>query len=142
MIIRKCQPNDIAPLTDIWLNAVRATHHFLNEEDIQFYLPQVKETYIPSLEVWVIENESRVLGFIGLDNNKVEMLFIDTNQHQKGVGKKLLLFAQEQKGLLTVDVNEQNPGAHAFYLKCGFKNIGRSELDPSGKPFPIIHMAQ
>lgn len=41
---------------------------------------------------------------------------------------------------LTVDVNEQNAGAHAFYKKYGFVQTGRSELDGAGKPYPLIHM--
>lgn len=40
-----------------------------------------------------------------------------------------------------VDVNEQNPQAIGFYEKMGFKPIGRSEKDGSGKPYPIIHMS-
>jgi putative acetyltransferase len=37
-------------------------------------------------------------------------------------------------------VNEQNPEAVAFYRSPGFEVVGRSPLDPSGKPFPILHM--
>lgn len=39
-----------------------------------------------------------------------------------------------------VDVNEENPEAIGFYEHFGFKLIGRSELDGSGKPYPILHM--
>lgn len=39
-----------------------------------------------------------------------------------------------------VDVNEQNFEAHRFYLRYGFMNVGRSETDSAGRPFPIIHM--
>jgi putative acetyltransferase len=40
-----------------------------------------------------------------------------------------------------VDVNEQNPAAVGFYQHFGFKVVGRSPLDGTGKPFPILHMA-
>jgi putative acetyltransferase len=39
-------------------------------------------------------------------------------------------------------VNEQNEGACAFYRKLGFRQVGRSELDDSGRPFPILHLAR
>jgi putative acetyltransferase len=41
---------------------------------------------------------------------------------------------------LTVDVNEQNPAACRFYEACGFVVEGRSELDSTGRPFPLLHM--
>ena len=42
--------------------------------------------------------------------------------------------------VLTVDVNEQNPRAHAFYRRYGFVDVGRSEVDSAGRPFPLLHM--
>ena len=39
-----------------------------------------------------------------------------------------------------VDVNEQNEQAIGFYQHYGFKTISRSELDGTGKPYPILHM--
>jgi putative acetyltransferase len=39
-----------------------------------------------------------------------------------------------------VDVNEQNPGAIASYLRLGFRIEGRSEVDGMWLPFPLLHM--
>ncbi|MFF2911771.1 GNAT family N-acetyltransferase [Paenibacillus sp. NPDC057934] len=129
-------------LVEIWLQAVRATHHFLTEEDIQFFHGMVRDEALTSVEVWMAVDEAgKLTGFIGLDGPKVEMLFVDPKIHGQGIGKRLLNQAISLKGdKLEVDVNEQNPGACAFYTKFGFVQQGRSELDPSGKPFPILHM--
>lgn len=143
MKIRLYANEDNARLVDIWLAAVRATHHFLTEDDIQFFLPRLRDLHIPALEVHVAEGEDgQLLGFAGLDGANLEMLFIDPIHHGRGIGKRLVDHAIALKGRLKVDVNEQNPGALAFYLKCGFTQIGRSELDGSGKPFPLLHLAQ
>lgn len=143
MNIRRYTERDSARLVDIWLAAVRATHHFLIEDDIQFFLPRLRDLHIPALEVHVAEDDNgRVLGFAGLDGANLEMLFIDPEQHGRGVGRLLVDHAVALKGPLNVDVNEQNPGALAFYLKCGFVQVGRSELDGSGKPFPLLHLRQ
>ncbi|CFR12412.1 acetyltransferase [Yersinia frederiksenii] len=141
-MIRKAMPADTSRLIEVWENAVRKTHLFLTEADIQFYLPQVRDIYLPALEVWLFEKDAEAVGFIGLDGNKVEMLFVDTTYYGKGIGKALLAHAQHLKGKLSVDVNELNPAALAFYLHYGFIKTGRSERDGEGKPFPLIHLAQ
>ncbi|MDX8441999.1 acetyltransferase [Mesorhizobium australafricanum] len=143
MNIRAYEAGDNARLVDIWVAAVRATHHFLNEDDIQFFLPQLRDQYLPALEVFVaVDQTGQPTGFAGFSQSKLEMLFVDPRRHGSSIGRRLIDHAVALKGPLEVDVNEQNPGAIAFYGKCGFMPMGRSELDGSGKPFPLIHMAQ
>ena len=38
-------------------------------------------------------------------------------------------------------MNEQNPQALGFYLRMGYQITGRDALDPTGKPFPILHLS-
>jgi|GEM_PF-458374 len=134
--------SDIGRLVEIWKAAVRSTHHFLKEQDIQFFLPMVRDEFIPSLEVYCIRNrDGKIMGFIGLAANKVEMLFIHPDHTGCGLGAFLMSKAIKLKGKpLYVDVNEQNALAIQFYERMGFKAIGRSELDATGRPFPIVHM--
>ena len=140
--IRPGRPADHPALLDIWLRAVRATHHFLEEDDIQFFLPLLRDRYLGMVELWVAAGEDDApVGFIGLDGSKVEMLFVDPDRHGRGTGRALLAQAAALKGALTLDVNEQNPGALLFYRRCGFHQTGRSAVDGMGKPFPLIHMA-
>lgn len=68
------------------------------------------------------------------------MLFMHPDYRGKGIGKVLLTYAVEALGLRKVDVNEQNEGAVGFYRHYGFEVVGRSELDGTGKPYPILHM--
>lgn len=42
----------------------------------------------------------------------------------------------------SVDVNEQNPQAIGFYEHHGFRTVSRTTHDPSGKPYPILHMVR
>ena len=81
------------------------------------------------------------LGFIGLSDNHVEMLFVDPKQHGQGIGRALLDHVRTSRATLSVDVNEQNPQAAGFYLHYGFVQTGRSPLDGEGRPFPLLHMS-
>lgn len=129
-------------LVDIWYRAVCLTHTFLTDSDIQFYRDIVQNGALKEVEIWVRRNENKEpAGFIGLVGTKIEMLFVDPEYHGKGIGSRLIEHAQKLKGgVLQVDVNEQNDGACAFYKRVGFVQIGRSELDGSGKPFPLLHL--
>ncbi|WP_442951865.1 GNAT family N-acetyltransferase [Paenibacillus sp. A14] len=129
-------------LAEIWLRAVRETHTFLTEEDIFFYYDIVRGGVLNEVEIWVgLDEREQPVGFIGLDGLHIEMLFIDPSYHNKGWGTRLIRHVENLKGSrLTVDVNEQNPGACTFYKRHGFVQIGRSERDGSDRPFPLLHM--
>ncbi|MFD0696361.1 acetyltransferase [Paenibacillus sp. GCM10027628] len=136
------QEKDHDRLVDIWYMAVVHTHTFLTEKDIQFYHDMVKNGALKEVEIWVEFNEkAEPTGFIGLNGTKIEMLFVDPQYHGKGIGSRLINHAIKIKGSnLQVDVNEQNDGAYAFYKRLGFVQAGRSELDGSGRPFPLLHL--
>ncbi|AVJ16791.1 acetyltransferase [Serratia sp. MYb239] len=138
--IRERIPADNPQLVAIWQRSVRATHHFIGEKQMAEFKPLV-EHYLPLLGVWVAESAGRPNGFIALDDNKVEMLFIDAGQRGQGVGSALLNHAQARHDGLVLDVNEQNPQAVGFYQRYGFVVTGRSPLDGQGNPYPLLHMA-
>ena len=143
MKIRKAQLEDHQTLLAIWEQSVRASHDFLSEQDIQLLIPMVRDQALPGLEVWVLCDESSApIGFMGLDNNKLEALFISPTSFRRGGGKLMLEYARKLKGELQVDVNEQNPSAVAFYLSNGFVVAGRSPTDSQGLPFPLLHLSE
>ncbi len=141
--IRLSNPQDLPALFRVWESAVRATHSFLTEEDMNFYARQVRDDYLPFHAFWVAMGESgEPVGFMGLTGAKIDSLFVDPSCHGRGIGRALIDHAANLGGDLTVDVNEQNRGARAFYEKLGFRRIGRSALDEAGQPYPILHLAR
>ncbi|MDE3737506.1 putative acetyltransferase [Metapseudomonas resinovorans] len=133
-------PTDRQRLVEVWEGAVRATHHFLCEDDIQFFKPLVRDAYLDSVELACLRNtDGCIAGFVGTDGTKVEMLFVDPAQRGQGIGRALMEHAMAL-GARSVDVNEHNPQAVGFYLRLGFVQYDRSEVDGSGKPFPILHL--
>lgn len=130
----------IDTLTVIWEASVRATHHFLTEEDIQKLTPFVKMG-LSGIETLIIANDShQPIAFMGIDRDKIEMLFVSPLYFNKGIGKELVTIAITQFGIQYVDVNEQNPKAAGFYRHIGFEVFERMELDEQGNPFPILKM--
>ncbi|WP_144967920.1 acetyltransferase [Pseudomonas sp. DE0010] len=142
MIIRQATNADHPLLLDIWLRAVRATHHFLQQADIEALLVQLRDVYLPAVELWIAQDlKDGPLGFIGLNESHVEMLFIEPDRRGEGIGRALLDHARSSRGQMSVDVNEQNPEAVGFYLHYGFIQTGRSPLDGEGRPFPLLHLS-
>lgn len=128
-------------LAEIWEAAVRKTHHFLTESDIDYFKPLVRDQYLYMVNLAALRiSDQCVIGFAGVAEGKLEMLFMDPRWHGRGYGLRLLRHAVENMGAYLVDVNEQNSQAVGFYKRAGAEVIGRSEKDAMGKPFPLLHM--
>lgn len=130
----------ISTLKEIWYRSVKATHLFLSEEDITKLVPFV-EIGLEEIDTLIVEyNDLVPIGFMGIDDNKLEMLFLDTPYMRKGYGRKLINQAIKEHQVLFVDVNEQNPDAVKFYKAMGFSQYDRSEFDDQGNNFPILKL--
>lgn len=134
-------PSDFPRIVAVWEAAVRQTHHFLSEADIAFFRPLVRDQFLHLIELACVRDaEGQVVGFVGVADEKVEMLFVDPAWHGRGLGRRLLRHAIREMGAHLVDVNEQNEQAVGFYRRMGFEPIGRSEQDGMGKPYPLLHL--
>jgi len=141
MKIENTTPEDYQELLTVWENSVRATHDFISEQDIEFFKPIIIEQAFPAVQLKCIKDQQQnIMGFIGVLEQKIEMLFVLNEARGKGIGKILTQYAISTLDVTKVDVNEQNPQAVGFYQHMGFKITDRSPLDDMGKPFPILHM--
>lgn len=102
-----------------------------------------KKPIFPGCQTVCIRNENgRIAAFMGLSDDMLEMLFVLPEEQGHGYGKAFVDYAIDKCNIYKVDVNEDNEQAYKFYLHMGYEVIGRDELDPSGKPFPILHLQQ
>lgn len=138
-MIREVKKTDYPILVDIWESAVLSTHDFLKKEDFLYYREHLP-TYFQYVTLYGYEQDGRLVGFIGVAENNIEMLFVHNDYRYKGVGKRLVMYAIEKLQVCKVDVNEQNIQAIGFYRHMGFSVITRSDLDAEGKTYPILHM--
>ena len=131
----------IEQLLKVWESSVKATHLFLSEseiENIKKYVPHALKE-IPFLIIAEDENQIPV-GFMGIAEQHLEMLFISHEERGKGLGKELLKYGIEKYLVNDLAVNEQNLFAKGFYEHMGFKVYKRTECDEQGNPYPLLYM--
>ena len=131
----------VQQLLDIWEGSVRATHLFLSDseiEKIKGYVPQaIRE--IPLLIFGVCDNGIPV-AFMGIDGQKLEMLFVSGEERGRGFGKALFGYGMDSYGVNELAVNELNPQAKGFYEHMGFRVFKRTDCDEQGNPYPLLYM--
>lgn len=128
-------------LLNVWEDSVRATHLFLSDAEvnqIKRYVPQalsgVKHLIIAEEETYGI------VGFMGVENKQLEILFLSPKAIGKGFGKQMLQYGIQHYDIQKVTVNEQNPQAVGFYEHLGFKTYKRTDCDEEGNPYPLLYM--
>lgn len=138
-MIRKIEVIDYPRLIEIWESAVLHTHDFLKEEDFLYYKKQLP-VYFQYVTLIGFEQDGVLVGFMGVAEGNLEMLFVDNDCRGAGIGKRLVEYAIAHLKVTKVDVNEQNTQAVGFYKHIGFRLLSRSELDGEGKEYPLLHM--
>ncbi len=134
-------PSLLEQLIIVWERSVKATHLFLSEievEEIKTYIPQALKG-IPHLIIAKNENNCPV-AFMGIEEQKLEMLFISPEERGKGLGRKLLQHGIENYAVNELTVNEQNSLAKGFYEHMGFQVYKRTDHDEQGNPYPLLYM--
>jgi putative acetyltransferase len=138
--IYQADATDFDEIITVWEAAVRSTHDFLTERDIQAYKSLIYNEYLALQDLYVTKENDAITGFIGINDDLVQMLFIDPSCRGTGIGTQLLNYAIDTHGINKVDVNEQNEQALGFYKHFGFMVTERSEGDAAGKPYPVLSM--
>ena len=139
--VKERTPRLIEALTAVWEHSVRATHHFLSEPEILRIRAYVPQAVGGVAQLVAAENQAgEPVGFMGVENGRLEMLFLAPEARGCGRGGRLLRCGIEQYGVREVTVNEQNPQAVDFYAHFGFRTYRRTERDEEGVPYPLLYM--
>ena len=151
--VPKRSPQLIAQLVDVWEASVRKTHLFLSPEQIEEIKGYVPYALAEVEHLVVVESEaatesgrecesetSRILGFMGVQDRRLEMLFLAPDAREKGIGRQLLELGIRDYSICELTVNEQNPQAVGFYQHLGFRTYKRTDHDEQGAPYPLLYM--
>ena len=124
----------------VWEASVLATHDFLTATDFTEIKGIVQGVDFNALQVYCLVDDDLVLGFIGVADKRIEMLFLHPEYFGHGLGKMLVNFAITELDADKLDVNEQNLKACSFYKKLGFETFERTEKDDQGRNYPLLRM--
>ena len=120
MMIRKLQNTDMDRVAGIWLDANLRAHCFIPPQYWKSNFSPVKEM-LPRAEVYVYENDREIWGFIGLNDEYVEGIFVSDEMQSQGIGKLLLNYVKDKRSKLLLNVYQNNTRAISFYQREGFE---------------------
>jgi ribosomal protein S18 acetylase RimI-like enzyme len=119
--IRSVEPDDTEAVGDVFL-ACAAEMTYLpdlyTEAETRTF---IRDVLLPNNEVWVAEEDGRVVGFTGFGDDVVRHLWVHPQAQNRGVGAALLTRAKERRpDGLQLWVFQKNVGARRFYERHGF----------------------
>lgn len=92
-MVRKLRNADVNKVADIWLDTNIKAHNFIPAEYWKSNFRSVKEALLLA-EVYVYEYDTEIQGFIGLNDEYVEGIFVSGEMQSQGIGKILLNYAR------------------------------------------------
>ena len=126
-MIRELRKADINKVADIWLDTNIKSHYFISAQYWKSNFELVKKLLLQAT-VYVYEDKQEIQGFIGLNDEYVEGIFVSGEMQSQGIGKILLNYAKDKRNKLLLNVYQKNARAISFYQREGFV-IHHSGLD-------------
>lgn len=118
-MIRKFKKSDIKIIMQIWENENIKAHQFIPKEYWESNYNFVKKA-LPNADIYVYIIKEKIVGFIGLNNNYIEGIFVDANNQCNGIGTSLLNKIKDKRDNLILSVYKKNINAINFYKKNDF----------------------
>ncbi|HEY8942807.1 MAG TPA: GNAT family N-acetyltransferase [Polyangiaceae bacterium] len=127
MLIRSGTAEDAEAITEVFVRA-RERMKYLPDlhtrEETRAFLRKV----VQEGEVWVVEQDERVIGFAALRDNLLEHLYVHPMAQRFGVGSSLLERAKTRRPTgLKAWVFQKNKDARRFYEARGFELVELTE---------------
>ena len=133
-MIRVLEEKDVDTVAKIWLETNIKAHDFIASNYWKEHYEIIKDMFLQA-EVYLYEIEKEIMGFIGLDKEYIEGIFVLDQYQKRGIGKALLNHVKAKKEHLSLNVYQKNLNAILFYQREGFcvqyedvdKNTGEKE---------------
>lgn len=110
-------------------------------------MPEMAAAFLPSTPLEVVEArlvamlDGALVGFIDINGDHIENLFVAPPAQGAGVGSRLMAAVEsEAAGDLTLSVFTVNPGARRLYERLGFVVTTERDIDFYGRPYRVWAM--
>lgn len=104
---------------DIWLQSNLEAHDFIPSSYWRDNAAAVREM-LPQAELYVYDEGRHILGFVGLMEDYIAGIFVDSSARSQGVGAKLLDHVKSLHPQRSLQVYKKNQRALRFYLRQQF----------------------
>lgn len=118
-MIRVLEEKNVDTVAKIWLETNIKTHDFIASNYWKEHYEIIKDMFLQA-EIYVYEIEKEIMGFIGLDKEYIEGIFVLDQYQKRGIGKALLNHVKAKKEHLSLNVYQKNLNAILFYQREGF----------------------
>ena len=105
-MIRELQRNDINKVADIWLDTNIKTHDFIPAQYWKSNFKSVKEALLQA-EVYVYAYDTEIQGFIGMNGEYIEGVFVSDEYQSQGIGARLLNYIKNNRDKLSLSVRSE-----------------------------------
>ena len=126
-MIRELRKADINQVADIWLDTNIKAHYFIPAQYWKSNLELVKELLLQAT-VYVYEDNQKIQGFIGLNGEYIEGIFVSEAMQSQSIGKRLLNYVKNTRSKLIFECISKKHTSNIFLSKRGFE-IQYSGLD-------------
>lgn len=126
-MLRTMRTDDLDYVVKIWLESNIQAHSFIESDYWKDNKEEVRKM-LPHSLIQVAEIDGNIVGFIGMNETRIEGLFVSSDFQSRGIGHSLIEWAKTGNEELTLSVYQKNQRALQFYLKEGFV-IGERLMD-------------
>ncbi len=136
--IERASPRDAGEIAALYLASrawalpwLRRVH---SDAEVRDWIATIR---LASGETWVAREAGRILGFLCLDGEDLDQLYLLPGQFRRGIGSRLLAKAKElSPERLHLFTFQRNTAARAFYERHGFRlvDLNDGERNEEGEP--------
>ena len=119
-MVRKLRNADVNKVADIWLDTNMKAHYFIPTQYWKSNFELVKELLLQAT-VYIYEDNQEIQGFIGLNDEYIEGIFVSDEMQSQGIGKTLINYVKDKRKKLFLNVYQKNTRAISFYQREDFK---------------------
>jgi len=138
LTIEPASPRDAGEIAALYLASRAEALPYLrrvhSDEDVRDWVAAVR---LAKGETWVAREAGRILGFLCLDGEDLDQLYLLPGLFRRGIGSLLLAKAKERSPeRLILFTFQRNAAARAFYERHGFRlvDLNDGERNEEGEP--------